>query len=106
MTANLFHGKETACGTMTTGGTESIIMAVKAYRDYARHERGINRPNIVMPVTAHSGFDKAAQYLGLFVKAVAVHKNTWTVDLAAMEKAINKNTVMLVRELEFIADTE
>lgn len=48
---------------MTTGGTESIIMACKAYRDYAR-ERGITKPNIVMPVTAHSGFDKAAQYLG------------------------------------------
>lgn len=96
MTANLFHGSESTCGTMTTGGTESLIMACKAYRDYARYERNVSKPNIVMPVTAHCGFDKAAQYLGLYVKNVKVDTNTWTVDLRAMENAINSNTVMLI----------
>lgn len=96
MTANLFHGTANACGTMTTGGTESLIMAVKAYRDFAAYERGVTRPNLVMPVTAHSGFDKAAQYLGLYVKTVKLDAKTFTVDLQAMEKAINRNTVMLV----------
>lgn len=96
MTATLFHGDSNSCGTMTTGGTESLIMACKAYRDYAVHERGVTKPNIVMPVTAHSGFDKAAQYLGLFVKTVRVSPKTWTVDIAAMERAINRNTIMLV----------
>lgn len=96
MTANLFHGDADTCGAMTTGGTESLIMACKAYRDYAAYERGVSRPNIVMPVTAHSGFDKAAQYLGLHVKTVALDQRSWTVDLAAMERAINGNTIMLV----------
>lgn len=80
---------------MTTGGTESIMMACKAYRDYGRETKGITQPNIVMPVTAHSGFDKSAQYLGLYVKTVAVDPDTTTVDLRAMEKAITKNTVMV-----------
>lgn len=96
MTAKLFHGDDSACGAMTTGGTESLIMACKAYRDYARAERGVTQPNIVMPVTAHSGFDKAAQYLGLYVRTVDVSQRTWTVDLHKMERAINKNTIMLV----------
>lgn len=96
MTINLFHGDSDACGAMTTGGTESLIMACKAYRDFAAYERGVSKPNIVMPVTAHSGFDKAAQYLGLYVKTVKLNPESWTVDLDAMEKAINGNTIMLV----------
>jgi sphinganine-1-phosphate aldolase len=36
---------------MTSGGTESLILACKAYRDLARAERGVQKPNIVMPVT-------------------------------------------------------
>lgn len=81
---------------MTTGGTESIIMACKAYRDYAREVRGITRPNIVMPKTAHSGFDKAAQYLGFHVRTVDVDPVTTTVDINAMRKAINRNTIMVI----------
>lgn len=96
MTANLFHGTPESCGTMTTGGTESIMMACKAYRDYGREENGITKPNIVMPVTAHSAFDKAAQYMGMFVKTVKVNPRTTQVDIKAMESAINSNTIMLV----------
>lgn len=96
MAANLFHGDSDACGTMTSGGTESIIMACKAYRDFARETRGVRKPEIVMPVTAHTGFDKAAQYLGLRVKTVPVDPVTTKVDLRAMEKAISRNTVMLM----------
>uniref|UniRef100_A0A1L8E2I0 sphinganine-1-phosphate aldolase n=1 Tax=Nyssomyia neivai TaxID=330878 RepID=A0A1L8E2I0_9DIPT len=96
MTCNLFHGDARSCGTMTTGGTESLIMACKAYRDFAREEKGITKPNIVMPVTAHSGFDKAAQYLKLHVKNVPLHPTTMTVDIRKMEAAITSNTIMLV----------
>lgn len=80
---------------MTTGGTESIIMACKAYRDFGREVNGITRPNIVMPRTAHSGFDKAAQYLGLYAKCVKINPKTTQVDINEMEKAINKNTIMV-----------
>uniref|UniRef100_A0A2M4AIQ9 sphinganine-1-phosphate aldolase n=1 Tax=Anopheles triannulatus TaxID=58253 RepID=A0A2M4AIQ9_9DIPT len=96
MTATLFQGGANACGTMTTGGTESIMMACKAYRDYARENRGVTTPNMVLPVTAHTGFDKAAQYLNIFSKVVPVDPVTTAVDIRAMERAINRNTVMLV----------
>lgn len=96
MVATLFGGSpDASCGTMTTGGTESIMMACKAYRDYAKLHRGIEQPNIVMPATAHSGFDKAAQYLGLHVRTVPVDATSTEVLLAAMERAINRNTVMV-----------
>ncbi|XP_066249897.1 sphingosine-1-phosphate lyase [Euwallacea similis] len=92
----LFNGDSQSCGTMTTGGTESIMMACKAYRDFARETRGIRRPEMVLPVTAHSGFDKAGQYLNIRLRHVAIDPTTCQVDLKAMRKAINRNTVMLV----------
>lgn len=82
---------------MTTGGTESIMMACKAYRDYAREEYNITRPNIVLPRTAHSAFDKAAQYLGLHIKYIDVDPKTTQVDVVQMEKTINRNTIMVKR---------
>ncbi|KAL0281353.1 UNVERIFIED_CONTAM: hypothetical protein PYX00_002365 [Menopon gallinae] len=96
MTANLFHGGPQACGTMTTGGTESIMMAVKACRDYAIHERGIKHPQMVVPTTAHPAFDKAAAYLKIKIIHVRVDPETTAVDLKAMKRAITRNTCMLV----------
>ncbi|XP_065095837.1 sphingosine-1-phosphate lyase [Ochlerotatus camptorhynchus] len=96
MTATLFNGSPKSCGTMTTGGTESIMMACKAYRDYGRDVKGITKPNIVLPVTAHTAFDKSAKYFGMFTKSVPVDPSTTEVDIKAMERAINRNTVMLV----------
>ncbi|XP_062535950.1 sphingosine-1-phosphate lyase [Armigeres subalbatus] len=96
MTATLFNGSAKACGTMTTGGTESIMMACKAYRDYGRDVKGITKPNIVLPVTAHTAFDKSAKYFSMFSKTVKVDPVTRKVDIEAMERAINGNTVMLV----------
>ncbi|PSN29272.1 Sphingosine-1-phosphate lyase [Blattella germanica] len=94
--ANLFHGGPDSCGTMTTGGTESILMACKAYRDYARNERGIRNPEMVIPVTAHPAFEKGAAYFGMWVKKVPVDPDTTAVNIKAMKKAISKNTCMLV----------
>lgn len=80
---------------MTTGGTESLIMACKAYRDYARYERGIIKPNLVMPRSAHCGLDKAAQYLNIHINYVDLEPNTFVVDLKKMKKQINRNTIMV-----------
>lgn len=80
---------------MTTGGTESILLACKAYRDYAREIKGIRNPEIVMPITAHSAFDKAAQYFNLKVRTVSVNQDSYTVCIKAMKKAITKNTIMV-----------
>lgn len=95
MICNLFNGGPNTCGSITTGGTESILMACKAYRDYGREVNGIEHPNMVIATTAHTAFDKAAQYLGITVKTVKLDTKTYKVDLKAMERAINKNTVMV-----------
>nr|CAG4651780.1 EOG090X051L [Triops cancriformis] len=96
MTAALFHGGPDACGTMTSGGTESIILACKAYRDYARETKGISRPEILVPVTAHAAFDKAADLLNIKIVHVPVDPVTLQVNVNAMRRAITRRTAMLV----------
>ncbi|GAB1869432.1 sphinganine-1-phosphate aldolase [Camponotus japonicus] len=93
---HLFHGDEETCGTMTTGGTESILLACKAFRDYGREVKGITKPEMVMPVTAHAAFDKAAQYLNIKIRTVPVNPHSFTVSIQAMRKSITKNTILLV----------
>lgn len=96
MATNLFHGDSKACGTMTSGGTESILMACKAYRDFAREERGIKKPEMVIPVTAHSAFDKAAQFLKIRLHYISIDPITTQVDVRAMKRAISSKTILLV----------
>lgn len=71
------------------------MMACKAFRDYGRAEKGIRKPEIVVPITAHAAFDKAAQYLGLRVRYVPVNPITTQADLDVMRKSINSNTVLV-----------
>lgn len=84
---------------MTTGGTESILLACKAYRDYAKEVKGIKKPEMIIPTTAHSAFDKAAQFLKIRVRLVPVNPKSFTVSIDAMKKAITKNTIMVRREI-------
>ena len=94
--AALFHGGLQACGTMTSGGTESLLMAVKSSRDLARRRRPwVRRPNIVMPVSAHVGFDKGAHYFGLRLKKAPLRPDM-RVDVRALERLIDRNTVLVV----------
>ena len=66
MTVGMLHGPSEGVGTMTSGGTESILLAVKAARDRARKKRPwVRRPEVVLPRTAHVAFEKAAHYFGL-----------------------------------------
>ncbi len=65
MGLSLLHGPEGSTGTITSGGTDSINMAVKAARDYAATTRGVTgTPNIVLPWSAHPAFDKACDIMG------------------------------------------
>ncbi|XP_031625160.1 sphingosine-1-phosphate lyase [Contarinia nasturtii] len=96
MCATMFNGDENTVGTMTTGGTESLIMACKAYRDYAREVKGIYKANIVMPRTAHAGFDKAAQYFNIHINYADIDPITTKVNMKQMAAKINKNTIMLI----------
>nr|XP_022910661.1 sphingosine-1-phosphate lyase-like [Onthophagus taurus] len=95
MVGKLLHGGPEVCGSMTNGGTESILMACKAYRDYAREVKGIKNPEIVVPVSIHSAFDKASQYFGFRVKSIPLDPVTYKVDIKAMKRAISRNTIML-----------
>uniref|UniRef100_A0A8C2JR96 sphinganine-1-phosphate aldolase n=1 Tax=Cyprinus carpio TaxID=7962 RepID=A0A8C2JR96_CYPCA len=95
MACALFNGGPDSCGTVTSGGTESILMACKAYRDMA-HERGIKHPEIIAPVSVHAAFDKAAHYFGMKLIHVPLDKKTMKVDVKAMRRAISRNTAMLV----------
>lgn len=82
-------------GFMTSGGTESILMAVKAARERGRAERGISRPNVVLPTSAHAAFEKGCYYFGLESRRVAV-RDDWRADADAMADAIDDDTVLVV----------
>ena len=84
-----------SAGFMTSGGTESILMAVKAARDRLLAERQIRQPNMVMPTSAHAAFAKAGAYFGVEVRRVAVGSD-WRADVAAMQSQVDKNTVLIV----------
>ncbi|KAI6195567.1 hypothetical protein M3Y94_01002100 [Aphelenchoides besseyi] len=94
MVANLFHGDVEACGTMSSGGTESILLACLAHRNRAI-ANGIENPVIVAPITAHAAFEKAAQILGCRIRHVKVDTDG-RVNLAAMRRAIDGDVCMLV----------
>ncbi len=96
MTADMLGGEgQGICGTVSSGGTESILLAMKAYRDQARQERGIMRPEMVVPVTAHAAFEKASQYFNIKMVRIPVDE-TYRADVDAARKAITRNTVVLV----------
>lgn len=96
MALGLLHGGADACGAMTTGGTESIFLAVKCARDRALARRpGMGKPRIVMPRSAHPAFDKAACFLGLEPVRTPLGED-FRADMAAMRAALTPDTAMLV----------
>jgi glutamate/tyrosine decarboxylase-like PLP-dependent enzyme len=95
MVAELVDGGPEAAGFMTTGGTESLLMAVKAARERGRAERGVTRPNVVLPTTAHAAFEKGCHYFGLESRRTAV-RGDWRADVDAMADAVDDDTVLVV----------
>ncbi len=93
--ADWFQGGSDAAGFITSGGTESLLLAVKGSRERGRSERNITTPNVVLPTSAHAAFEKACHYFGVESRRVPVRAD-WRADVAAMEAAIDENTVMLV----------
>ena len=93
---DLFQAPDGAVGNMTTGGSESIFMAVKACRDWARAQTKITEPfNIVAPSSAHAAFNKAADVMDLEVRRLPTGEG-YRADVAAMAAAMDDNTIMLV----------
>ncbi|MGA7419817.1 MAG: aminotransferase class V-fold PLP-dependent enzyme [Acidimicrobiales bacterium] len=99
MTATMLGGGDagvpTVCGTVSSGGTESIMLAMRTYRDRAKAERGITDPEMVVPVSAHAAFDKASHYFGITLVPVPLDAD-WRADVGAAEAAITDNTIALV----------
>ncbi|HWB62631.1 MAG TPA: aspartate aminotransferase family protein [Chitinophagales bacterium] len=96
MCADLFGGDAQVCGNITSGGTESIILAVKTARDWAKKNKPhIARAHVVIPESAHPAFMKAFQFLDVDYTAVKTGKDL-RADVAAMENAIASNTILLV----------
>ena len=82
-------------GTVSSGGTESILLAMKAYRDFARERRGITAPEIVAPVTAHAAFDKAARFFDMPLVRVPVDGGFRAVP-GALADAVTERTAVVV----------
>ncbi len=98
MTAGMLGAERTAdpiVGTLSSGGTESILLAMKTYRDWARATKGIAEPELVAPTTAHAAFDKAGEYFGIKVIRVPVGED-FRADVAATRQVITANTIALV----------
>lgn len=98
MAAGLLNGGDDAVGNFTSGGTESIILAVKTARDYFRAKSPDNQElfEIIVPETAHAAFHKAAHYVNVKLVMVPVDKATFQVRPEAVEAAITPQTILIV----------
>ncbi len=101
MTSKLLNGENQpsgaiAAGTMTSGGTESILMAIKTAREWAKVNRPeISEPELIMPITAHPAFNKGGHYFGVKIVTIPT-RSDYRADVQAMREAVNKNTILLV----------
>ena len=98
MTAGMLSADKTTdeiVGTVSSGGTESILLAMKTYRDWARETKGISEPEIIVPSTAHAAFTKAGDYFGIKIIRIPVGDD-FRADVSATKDAISENTIALV----------
>ena len=102
MTLDMLHGEAARarglapCGVIGSGGSESIISAIYAHREWGRAEKGIEAPEMILPETAHVAFDKGAHYFGVRVVRAPVDPVTTLVDVDFVREHIGRNTVLLV----------
>ena len=92
---DLFNGKEDSCGMTTTGGTMSILSAMYAYIKRGRYY-GIENPEIIVPITAHAAFFKAAEIFRAKLITIPIDNITCQVNINKVKNAISKNTVCIV----------
>jgi sphinganine-1-phosphate aldolase len=97
MTADLLTGGgqvDGVTGFLTSGGTESILLAVKTAK-VAGRERGVDHGSVVLPLSAHAAFDKACEYFGLESRRVDV-RDDYRADVDAVADAVDDTTVLVV----------
>lgn len=96
MVLGLFNAPDLGCGSTTSGGTESLLLAGLAAREYAKKTRRISRPEVIAPITVHAGIEKACAYFGMKLHKVDLNPKTYQVDTSKVRRLINSNTVLLV----------
>ena len=92
--AELFHVDDSACGVVTSGGTESCLLAVKTYRDMGK-AKGIKKPEMIIPETAHVAWYKGSEYFEVKLRKAPLASD-YGVDAEAVRKMVNRNTVMIL----------
>ncbi|SCA62653.1 Sphingosine-1-phosphate lyase [Chlamydiales bacterium SCGC AG-110-P3] len=90
MVGGLFGGDDDVRGLMTSGGTDSIMQAMAAYRNKARDERNINNPVMIVPITAHAAFTKGAKESGIRLVTCRIDERTRRVSIKALDNALYK----------------
>ncbi|KAI7870150.1 sphingosine-1-phosphate lyase [Spinellus fusiger] len=95
MVLDMYNAPKTGCGVMTSGGSESIIMACKAYREMYKDKKGIQHPEMIVPETIHAAFMKAAGYFNIKLISIPVDPVTCKVRVDRVARAINRNTIMI-----------
>ena len=96
MCISLYSGGNTeVVGTTTSGGTESIAMAIYAHREWARKTKGITNPNLVLSESAHVTFHKACHTFQITPRVVKLNPKTRRANLGDVERKIDKNTIMV-----------
>jgi glutamate/tyrosine decarboxylase-like PLP-dependent enzyme len=96
MVGGLLGGDQRVVGNMTSGGTESIMLAVKTAREWGRkHKPLVRQPEMVLPLSAHPAFHTAAHYFGLRAVQTEVGKD-FRADARAVRRAVTRRTVLLV----------
>ena len=94
MTADLLHGDSDVSGIMTSGGTESCLLAVKTYRDMGQ-KKGIKNPEMILPESAHVAWEKGAEYFNVKAIHVPLDKE-YRMDVAKVRKAVSRRTIMIL----------
>ncbi len=96
MAASLLGGDDNAAGTVTSGGTESLLMTVKTARDWARKNRPeIIHPEMILPLSGHPAFEKAAQYFDVKPVRTALRAD-YRADVESARQAVTPNTILMV----------
>jgi glutamate/tyrosine decarboxylase-like PLP-dependent enzyme len=100
MALDLMHAEAvtetTPAGLVTTGGTGSILHAVLSYREHAVKARGVTRPNLIKPETAHPAFDKACHLFGVELRRAPVEADTTCADLGWISEHIDDQTIAII----------
>lgn len=96
MSASLFNGDAGVEGTMSSGGTESIMLAIFTAREWAKANKpGITAPEVILPASVHPAFQKACHYFGVKPVTVPVGDD-YRADIEAVRRAIGPDTILMV----------